>query len=65
MLLRLIEGGRLDPTPFATHRFGLDATEAAYDVFANAAETQALKVVLTATPVTPETPAAAEAVGAA
>jgi len=65
MLLRLIEGGRLDPTPFATHRFGLDATEAAYDVFANAAETQALKVVLTAPPVTPETPAAAEAVGAA
>src|SRR6185503_3333961 len=65
MLLRLIEGGRLDPTPFATHRFELADTEAAYDVFADAAETQALKVVLTATPVTPETPAAAEAVGAA
>ena len=64
MLLRLIEGGRLDPTPFGTHRFGLDATEEAYDVFANAAETQALKVVLTATPVTPAPPAAAEVVGA-
>ena len=51
MLLRLIEGGRLDPTPFATHRFALDDTEQAYDVFANAATTQALKVVLTAQPV--------------
>jgi alcohol dehydrogenase len=45
-LLRLIEGGRLDPTVFATHRFPLDETMAAYDVFANAAETNALKVVL-------------------
>jgi alcohol dehydrogenase len=50
-LLRLIEGGRLDPTPFATHRFRLDETEQAYDVFADAAITQALKVVLTASPV--------------
>jgi alcohol dehydrogenase len=53
MLLRLIEGGRLDPTPFATHHFTLSDTEEAYDVFANAAETQALKVVLTAEPVIP------------
>ena len=51
MLLRLIEGGRLDPTPFATHQFTLSDTEEAYDVFANAAQTQALKVVLTAEPV--------------
>ncbi|HEY2372132.1 MAG TPA: zinc-dependent alcohol dehydrogenase family protein [Gaiellaceae bacterium] len=51
MLLRLIEGGRLDPTPFATHRLALSDAEEAYDVFANAAETQALKVVLTAEPV--------------
>ena len=51
MLLRLIEGGRLDPTVFATHRFGLEDTEAAYDVFADAAETDALKVVLSASPV--------------
>jgi alcohol dehydrogenase len=51
MLLRLIEGGRLDPTPFATHRFSLSDAEEAYDVFANAAETQALKVVLQAEPV--------------
>ena len=50
MLLRLIEGGRLDPTPFATHHFALDDSEEAYDVFAAAATTQALKVVLSAEP---------------
>ena len=50
-LLRLIEGGRLDPTVFATHHFALDETEAAYDVFGAAAETHALKVVLEAAPV--------------
>ncbi len=49
-LLSLIEQGRLDPTPFATHRFTLDETMAAYDVFGAAAETNALKVVLTADP---------------
>ena len=47
-LLRLIEGGRLDPTVFATHRFPLADAEEAYDVFAAAAETHALKVVLSA-----------------
>ena len=50
-LLKLISNGRLDPTPFATHRFGLSETEEAYDVFADAAQTSALKVVLTADPV--------------
>jgi alcohol dehydrogenase len=45
-LMRLIEEGRLDPRPFATHRFPLAGTEAAYDLFAAAAETNALKVVL-------------------
>ena len=45
-LLKLIEGGRLDPTVFATHHFPLDETEQAYDVFGAAAETHALKVVL-------------------
>lgn len=47
-LLRLIEGGRLDPTVFATHRFPLAGSEEAYDVFSAAAETHALKVVLEA-----------------
>jgi alcohol dehydrogenase len=50
-LLRLIEQGRLDPTPFATHRFELDEFPEAYDVFADAATTNALKVVLAAHPV--------------
>jgi alcohol dehydrogenase len=45
-LLRLIAGGRLDPTVFATHRFALGQTMDAYDVFAAASETDALKVVL-------------------
>ena len=52
-LLKLIQGRRLDPTVFATHRFALADTEEAYDVFAAAAETHALKVVLTAEPVRP------------
>ena len=50
-LLRLIAEGRLDPTPFATHRFTLDEAMEAYDVFADAAATNALKVVLSAHPV--------------
>jgi alcohol dehydrogenase len=50
-LLQLIADGRLDPSPFATHRFELGETMDAYDVFAAAAETNALKVVLSARPV--------------
>jgi alcohol dehydrogenase len=49
-LLKLIEGGRLDTTPFATHRFALSNVEEAYDVFSAAAETHALKVVLVGEP---------------
>jgi len=49
-LLSLIAEGRLDATPFATHRFALDDTMAAYDAFADAANTHALKVVLAAEP---------------
>jgi alcohol dehydrogenase len=45
-LLRLIANGRIDPSLFATHRFAMDDTMAAYDVFADAANTHALKVVL-------------------
>ena len=47
-LLELIANGRLDATPFATHRFPLGETMAAYHTFAAAAETNALKVVLEA-----------------
>jgi len=45
-LLSLVKQGRLDATPFATHRFKLSDAMEAYDVFAAAAETNALKVVL-------------------
>jgi alcohol dehydrogenase len=45
-LMRLIASGRLDPSLFATHRFELEDTMAAYDTFADAAHTNALKVVL-------------------
>jgi len=45
-LLGLIEEGRLDPLPFATYRYPLADTMTAYDTFAAAAETDALKIVL-------------------
>ena len=45
-LMRLISSGRLDPSLFATHRFALGDTMDAYDVFADAANSGALKVVL-------------------
>jgi alcohol dehydrogenase len=50
-LMKLIQERKLDPSLFATHRFSLGDTEQAYDMFAAAAETHALKVVLTAEPV--------------
>lgn len=45
-LMRLISSGRLDPSLFATHRYALADTMSAYDTFADAANTGALKVVL-------------------
>jgi len=45
-LLSMVASGSLDPTPFATHHFALDDIESAYDVFGNAAETNALKVII-------------------
>jgi alcohol dehydrogenase len=48
-LLRLVSSGQLDAAPFITHRFTLDQFEEAYDVFSRAAETNALKVVLSRT----------------
>jgi alcohol dehydrogenase len=51
-LLKLIAEGRLDATPFATHRFALGDTMDAYETFGDAAHTHALKVVLEAEPVT-------------
>jgi len=49
-LMKLVSSGRLDPTIFATHRFALGETVSAYDTFADAASTNALKVVLEGSP---------------
>jgi alcohol dehydrogenase len=46
-LLRLAQGHQVDAGRFVSHRFTLDQFEEAYDVFSRAAETGALKVVLT------------------
>jgi alcohol dehydrogenase len=45
-LLNLVASGQIDVKPFITHHFGLDEFDEAYDVFARAADTGALKVVL-------------------
>jgi alcohol dehydrogenase len=45
-LLRLMTSGQLDVGGFVTHRFGFDDFDEAYDVFARASDTGALKVVL-------------------
>ena len=45
-LLELIREGRLDPTPFVTRRFKVVEIMDAYDTFSDAANTDALKVVL-------------------
>ncbi len=64
-LMSLIAEGKLDATPFATHRFALDETMAAYDTFADAANTHALKVMLLAEPTTSSSaPRKKELVGA-
>jgi alcohol dehydrogenase len=47
-LLRLVSSGQVDVARFVTHRFAIAEFLEAYDVFARAAQTQALKVVLTA-----------------
>ena len=46
-LLRLVSSHQLDVAQFVTHHFRLDQFEHAYDTFARAADTKALKVVLT------------------
>jgi alcohol dehydrogenase len=46
-LLRLVAGHQMDVGRFVTHRFALSQMIEAYDVFGRAAETAALKVVLT------------------
>jgi alcohol dehydrogenase len=46
LLLKLVQTGKLRPAALVTHRFGLDDIMQAYDTFADAAKTSALKVVL-------------------
>jgi alcohol dehydrogenase len=46
-LLRLVISHQLDAARFVTHHFTVDQFEDAYDVFARAGDTGALKVVLT------------------
>jgi len=46
LLLKLMKTGKLRPEGLITHRFNLDDIMQAYDTFADAARTSALKVVL-------------------
>jgi alcohol dehydrogenase len=46
MLLKTVQSGKIDPTRLITHRFKLDQLLDAYDVFGRAAETGALKVII-------------------
>ncbi len=46
-LLKLVSSRQIDVDRFVTHRFAMADFMEAYDVFANAADTQALKVVIT------------------
>jgi alcohol dehydrogenase len=55
-LMKLIAEGRLDPLAFATHRYPLASVLEAYDTFAAAAETDALKIVLEAEPIVGDRP---------
>jgi len=47
MLLKTVQSNKIDPTRLITHRFALDQILDAYDTFARAAETHALKVIIT------------------
>ncbi|MDR2382231.1 MAG: hypothetical protein LBE08_13900, partial [Bifidobacteriaceae bacterium] len=48
MLIELIEAGKLNVRPLATHRFQLGEMLQAYEVFGKAATHDALKVVIKA-----------------
>ena len=48
MLLKVVKARKIDPTLLITHRFKLDDILKAYDTFANAAATKALKVIIEA-----------------
>lgn len=46
MLLKTVESGKLDPARLITHRFEFEEMLQAYDSFARAAQTRALKVII-------------------
>lgn len=48
MLLKTVQSRKIDPTRLITHRFKLDQIVEAYDTFARAADTRALKVIIAA-----------------
>ena len=47
MLLKTVQARKIDPSKLITHRFKLDRILDAYDTFGNAADTRALKVIIT------------------
>lgn len=47
MLLKTVESGKIKPEELITHRFKLSEIIKAYEVFANASEEKALKIILT------------------
>lgn len=48
MLLKTVQAGKIDPKQLVTHRFTLDKIMEAYDTFGKAADTRALKVIISA-----------------
>ena len=55
-LLELVTSGQLDARKFVTHRYALDDVQAAYEIFARANDTGALKVSLYNTRTHPDVP---------
>ena len=50
MLLKTVQSGTVSPDQLITHRFGFEDFMKAYDVFANAGEEKALKVIISNSP---------------
>nr|WP_207145376.1 alcohol dehydrogenase catalytic domain-containing protein [Afifella marina] len=46
VLLKMVQAGRLDPTSLVSHHFHINEILDAYEIFKNAAEEEAIKVVL-------------------
>ena len=46
--MKTVQSKKIDPTRLITHRFKLDQILDAYETFAHAADTHALKVIISA-----------------